>query len=220
MRRTGMNPILMTCAVGIALVCSSAIWGTHSALAAAGDPTIVAVEEDWELVVGEPDADTLAPQVTVVMSPVGDPDVLYAALDINHHSQFEFSSGGLQLQVWGYDEAMATAESNSNSKLSADSEKITWTQRMSIDHGDLNFSILNGQSSTWNSFGGNGELSLTVGTSLENLNGYNPDVSVQNSGIGLASNRVKSLGIKKVRVITASGDTVEDSTDRVVFHRD
>ncbi len=115
---------------------------------------------------------------------------------------------------------MATAESHSNSKLNQNDETITWTQKMNVDQGNLTFSIVNGHSETWGDFGGGNELVLTVGTSLDNLNAYNPDISVHNSGIGYASNRVKSLALKRVRVMTASGDTVEDSTERVVFQRD
>lgn len=217
-RRFTWSWLVPLACVGIALIWSTS--STAPARADGGNSTVVAVEEDWELVVGEPDADSLAPQVTVVISPVANPDLLYAALDINHHSQFEFSSGGLQLQVWGNDEAMATAESNSNCKLSSNNETITWTQHMDVNQGDLTFSILNGQSDTWGAFGGNGELSLTVGTSLNDLSGYSPDVSVHNTGIGFASNRVKSLTLKKVRTITAGGDVSEDSTARSVFQRD
>ncbi len=185
-----------------------------------GSPTAVAVEEDWELVVGEPDPDTLAPQATVVISPIGNPDSVYVALDVNHHSQFEFSNGGLQLQLWSNNQPLQTANSHATGRLQTHNETITWTQRMSVDSGNLTFSAVNGHSDTWGSFGGAGELSITVGTTLNDLSGYSTDVSVKNSGIGFASNRVKSLTLKKVRRIDAAGNVTEDSTDHVVFQRD
>jgi len=182
--------------------------------------SVVAVEEDWELVVGDPDADTLAPQVTTVFAPVHNPDLLYAAVDFNHHSQFEFASGGIQLQVWINNEAVATSESHANGKLNANNEHINWTQRMSVDHGSLTFSIINGQSDTWGAFGGGNELSVQVGTSINDLNCYSPDVSVHNSGIGFASNRVKSLTLNKVRITLSNGETLEDTNPRSVFQHD
>jgi hypothetical protein len=193
--------------------------GKCSVAAAAGTSATVAVEEDWELVVGEPDPDTLAPQATVVISPIGNPDAVYVALDLNHHSQFEFSSGGLQLQLWSNNQPLQTANSHANGRLQKNNETISWTQRMSVESGNLTFAVVNGNSDTWGSFGGGGELSIAVGTSLSDLSGYTPDVSVQNSGIGFASNRVKSLTLKKVRRIDATGNVVEDSTEHVVFVR-
>jgi hypothetical protein len=206
----------------IALVVSFVAAFPGGNVLAQGTPSnaVVAVEEDWELIVGEPDPDSLAPQVTCVYSPVQNTDLLYAAIDFNHHSQFEFASGGIQLQVWTNNFAVATAESQANGKLAHMNENITWTQRMAVDNGNLTFALTNGQSDTWGSFGNNGELSVQVGTSLTNLNSYSPDVSVQNSGIGFASNRVKSLILKKVRATLENGEIVEDNTERTVFHRD
>jgi len=208
----------VTTAVLVSLLSVLVPWQLARADGLAGSP-VIAVEEDWELVVGEPDPDTLAPQATVVCSPIGNPDVLYAALDLNHHSQFDFSSGGLQLQLWANNQPLQTANSNANGRLNQHNETITWTQRMSVDSGNLTFSIVNGHSATWGSFGGAGELSITAGTTLADLSGYNPEVSERNSGIGFASNRVQSLTLKKVRRITASGVINEDSTPHDVFQR-
>ena len=48
---------------------------------AKGDlPEVVRVEEDWELVVGTPDANSDAPQVTCVISPTGDVDDVHAGV--------------------------------------------------------------------------------------------------------------------------------------------
>jgi hypothetical protein len=192
------------------------VFATHRTALGTCPVSIVSVEEDWELVVGEPDTDTLAPQVTTVFAPVHDTDVLYAAVDFNHHSQFEFASGGIQLQVWSNNEALFTSESHASGKLHVDNEHITWTQRMSVEDGNLTFSIINGQSQTWGAFGG-GELSVQVPTSLNNLNDYRPCVSTQNSGIGFASNRVQSLTLKKVRATLSNGEILEDSNVKSVF---
>jgi hypothetical protein len=54
-----------------------------------------------------------------------------------------------------------------------------------------------------------------VDGSLLNLDTYSPDVSVANSGIGFAANRVQSLKLKQVRVTTSSGTVYIDTTQRV-----
>jgi hypothetical protein len=88
---------------------------------------------------------------------------------------------------------------------------------MKLSGGLLTYEITDGSSTTWGAFGGQGYLKGTVATTLLNLNGYNSAVSVANSGIGYASNRVTSLTLKRIRVVTSSGDTVEDSTPKIVF---
>ena len=56
-------------------------------------------------------------------------------------------------------------------------------------------------------------------TTLENLNSYHPTVSVGNSGISYAANRVQSLVLKRVRVTTSEGEVLEDSTARPVHQQ-
>ena len=55
-------------------------------IAGNGNAQIVAIEEEWELVVDEAIADIAAPQITTAFSPVGHIEGIYATLDINHHS--------------------------------------------------------------------------------------------------------------------------------------
>ncbi len=183
-------------------------------------PAIVRVEEDWELVVGDPDPDNLSPQATIVFTPLAAAEGLYAALDINHHSQPEFSSGGLQLQVWRDDEPLATAQIASHTLLHHNNENVRWTQSLNLADGNLTFAVTDGQSDTWGEFGAAGQLSLTVGTTLNNLSSYNPATSVSNSGIGFSANRVKSLKLKRVRAYNAAGEVTLDPTERAVYERE
>src|SRR5262245_13872484 len=67
---------------------------------ASADPYVVKVEEDWELVLLEPDTAVTGPQLTCTMAPTASPDALRVAFDVNHASVPSFSSGGMQLQVW------------------------------------------------------------------------------------------------------------------------
>src|SRR5687767_8624998 len=50
-----------------------------SYLSAEEEASVVKVHEEWELVVANPDADLDAPQITAVISPLGNLDGLYAA---------------------------------------------------------------------------------------------------------------------------------------------
>jgi len=88
---------------------------------------------------------------------------------------------------------------------------------MELSGGQLQFEIVNGNSVTWGQFGGQGYLKSVTPTNLENFNGYRPSVSVDNSGVGYAGNRVRSLTLKAVRVYTDTGDVFTDSAIKTVY---
>ncbi|HID77861.1 MAG TPA: hypothetical protein EYP56_17915 [Planctomycetaceae bacterium] len=69
-------------------------WAVMVTVGRAQLPTIVRVEEDCELVVGQPDPDTNAPQVTVAVSPVGDVSSVYTTLVVNCQSLLSYEPGG------------------------------------------------------------------------------------------------------------------------------
>ena len=192
---------------------------TITATAADGQ-TIVRVEEDWELVVGEPDTDTQSPQVTTVISPVPSVDSIYAAFNLNHKTVPEYERGGMQLQLWNADAAVESAQLGGDTLLNAPAEVVRWTQQMHLDQGQLEFEVVNGTSTTWGSFGDNHKLRGTITTSLTDLNGYNPATSVENSGVGYAGNRVTSLVLKRVRTYSAQGLIAEDDSPKVVYPHD
>ncbi len=195
---------------------SSNFSGIDAAFGQSNSPTIVRVEEDWELVVKSPDANSTAPQVTCAFSPVGHVDSVHATFELNHQSLPHFQSGGLQLQVWDGDIPRNTHKFPKADAMSQPQEVVRWTQCMEVGGGSLLFEIRNGTSSTWGAFGGQGYLKATVGTGLVNLNGYSPEVSAKHSGIGYAANRVESLVLKRVRITTDKGQTLEYTTPLVV----
>ncbi|NLX97083.1 MAG: hypothetical protein GXY83_12985 [Rhodopirellula sp.] len=180
-------------------------------------PSVVRVEEDWELVVGAPDHYTDAPQVTCAISPLGTIESIHATFDLNHQSQPEFTAGGLQLQLWEGEVAIDYRGYPNPAVLRQDDETVCWTQRMELSGGQLQFEIVNGNSVTWGQFGGQGYLKSVTPTNLENFNGYRPSVSVDNSGVGYAGNRVRSLTLKAVRVYTDTGDVFTDSAIKTVY---
>jgi hypothetical protein len=182
----------------------------------ANGQTIVRVEEDWELVVATPDQNSNSPQVTCAISPFGHTDSVHAIFDLNHNSQPEFVPGGLQLQTWNDESPIESHFFSNGGVLSQADETVTWTQTMTLGDNEVTFAVEQGNSSTWGQFGGDGQLECTVSLTLSNLNDYSADVSVQNSGVGFASNRVHSLVLKRVRLVTSTGEVVEDNTPRVV----
>jgi hypothetical protein len=177
---------------------------------------VTKVEEDWELVLNEPSPDTVAPQITCLISPFTNCDSVYATLEMNHASLPEFSAGGLQLQVWSGEDWL-TVRDYADTALSNTGEVITWTRRMSLGAGKLTFQTTNGSSTSWGNFGGSGTFKLSITSTLASLNGYSPDFSQSQSGIGYGSQRVQSLVLKRVRYYDALGNLItEDTTERVV----
>jgi hypothetical protein len=185
-----------------------------SHFAAAQD--IVRVEEHWELVVASTDSNSTAPQVVTAFSPTGSVDGVHATFEVNHQSAPDFAPGGLHLQVWDGEDLQDTDCHGDDSVMSSGGEVICWTQRIRLEDDRLYFSIRSGTSSTWGDFGGWGQMWRSVETSLNNLNGYNPDVSVSNSGVTYAGNRVTSLVLKSVHRFTADGQELVDDTPRAV----
>lgn len=176
---------------------------------------VFSVQEDWELVVGDPDPVSNAPQVTCVISPVGHVDSLHAAFELNHQTEPAYEAGGLQLQVWEGEEHLNTKWFLEHNQLGTADEVVQWTQQLVLSGGELTFEVTSGESTTWGSFGG--KLRTTVGSTLANLDEYDPAVSVANSGVGFAGNRVVSLVLKRVRWYAADGTLLaEDNTPRVV----
>jgi hypothetical protein len=176
---------------------------------------VTKIEEDWELVIGTPDAGVAAPQTTCTIAPAGNLNGLHATLELNLRSQPSFSPGGVQLQLWNGEQLLATRTYVNYSALSTANETITWTQVVRKNGANLIFEVSTGSSNTWGDFGGEGYLRASVDGSLLNLDTYSPDVSVANSGIGFAANRVQSLKLKQVRVTTSSGTVYIDTTQRV-----
>jgi hypothetical protein len=189
------------------------------ALKAQTGPTVMKVEEDWELVLSEPSPANAAPQVTCSISPLGHFDGIYAALELNHGTLPSYTAGGLQLQAWN-GESWLTVRDYDNTTLQSSGEVVTWTTRMSLSAGKVTFFITNGNSTSWGAFGSGGNIKLSLITGLLNLNAYSPDLSVSNSGIGFGSQRVQSLKLKKVRYYDALGNLLsEDTTPRVVHQQ-
>lgn len=203
--------------IAFSLAIAAGLANVPRASVASDGVKIDCIEEDWELIVQEPDTSTQAPQVTCVTSPTANINNIFAMFTLNHRTLPQYSAGGLQLQIWDGESPVTRRSAHKAELLHSNDETIQWTQRMKVGGGQLTFEIVNGTSTTWGSFGDSGQIKLGVYTWLDDLNGYSPTVSQKNSEIGYASNRVTSLILKRVRSY-ADGDLVgDDATPRVVY---
>ena len=91
--------------------------------------------------------------------------------------------------------------------LSQVADTVSWTQRITLQDGTLTFAVVDGSSDSWGHFGNEDSLKLTSQTSLHSLNFYKPAISLTESQIGYADNRVKSLTLKKLVWLTDDGQT-------------
>jgi len=211
---TGLGSSLALSVFSVTFVLSNGV------IASELQTTIVRVEEDWELTLGEPDSNSAAPQTTCVFTPNGTVAAVHATFEINYQGLPKFAAGGLQLQIWDGEFPVESRKFSNDSVLATSGETVRWTQAMQIQSGQIVFEIINGDSKTWGKFGGEGYLKANVNTSISNLNDYKVEACVKNSGIGYAANRVKALLLKKVRVYTADGRVVEEDVSCVVHKQD
>lgn len=170
---------------------------------------VVYIEEHWELTVGGPTIDRCAPQVSLVMSPFGDLDSHHFVFLLNHSTYPDFVAGGLQMQHWNGDSVVNTAHSTEGDILSYDNETVSWVQKLSIRDGLLVFDVDDGSSDTWGSFGNGDGLIMWTGVHMDRLNDYRPAISIGESGITFAGNRVSSLVLTKLVWKTADGTVSE-----------
>lgn len=91
---------------------------------------VMQIQEDWEVVVGEPSPDENLPQLYVVSTPTGNLDGQYSVFEINNLLLPDFYGGGLQFQTWWSDQATGEAHHSNYSSLSSNGETITFTVKL------------------------------------------------------------------------------------------
>ena len=201
------QPCLRLCGARAAFICALFTLAAGRAFADSSD--VVLVEEHWELRLGQPDSDRSAPQVTMVMSPTDNLDGHHFLFTLNHVNAPNYEAGSMQIQAWDGEDLLGY-DNDEEGTLYHDDEVVTWVQRVSLDNGLLKFRIADGQSVTWNRFG-NDDLLLSVPTSLTRLNTYKPAVSLTESQVNYAENRVVSLTLTKLKWVTADGTVHEQN---------
>jgi hypothetical protein len=209
MRRTFAVGLLVLMAFGIAIGPS---WARPGGTVLLPDQ----VEEDWQLVVAEPDSVAVGPQITTSMSPVSDNSTPFVAFDMNYREYPSFTPGGMQVQVWSGDTLLDKA-THEQGQFDTPNETITWTQRMTIGQdGTVQYWVLNGQSTTWGTFGTDNQLHVSFPTSLTSLVGYSPDTSAANSGVSWEADHVTAMTLVQVRYYAQGVLIATDTTPRSI----
>lgn len=171
--------------------------------------TVVKVEERWALSVGEPNLANGAPQATMTMSPYPDLSSDHFVVTLNHATSPEYESGGIQVQHWQGEELEQSRPRVEHHQLDQAGEVITWRQSMTVDDGELRFEIDDGESESWGEFGGGSNFRVSIPAPASNLNGYRPQISLTDSGVGYGGNRVASLTLLQVRWYLSNGQVYE-----------
>jgi len=201
-----------------ALTAAACLLAGAASYAFEGTPDIARVEEDWELILDEPANQKDAPQLMTVMSPKADLSDLHGMVTWNYREIPSYWSGGLQLQSWA-DDLFLVSKNFRETEFSTTGETITWTQSLSVSSNILTLQIKDGASDTWGSFGGT-KMQLSDTILISNLNGYSPEVSVDNSAVTYGAYRVVKFRIKAVRYYDAANNLIAtDTTSRVVHQR-
>jgi hypothetical protein len=181
------------------------------------------IEEDWQVIVANPDPVAIGPQITTCASPNSVPTGSFVTFYLNYQDYPSWNAGGLQVKAYGpvanpgSSPPVLNSSNQGNGVCETQGETITWTQQMSLSGGNLQYNVVNGQSSTWGKFGqGVGTLAVSMPCTVADLGSYKPDYSVSKSGVSWQSNRVTSMTLLQVRYYSGGKLLSTDSTARQV----
>jgi hypothetical protein len=181
------------------------------------------IEEDWEVVIADPDPVGVGPQITMCMNPTSDPTGNFFTFYLNYRDYPDWHPGGLQLKA--YDKVagpnvspdLLVSDSQGTEICSTEGETVKWTQRLGLSGQILSCEVVNGQSTTWGSFGQNaGDLRVSFTSTVSDLSAYKPEYSTSKSGVSWQSNRVSSLTLVQVRYYSGGNLISTDTTPRTV----
>jgi hypothetical protein len=181
------------------------------------------VEEDWQVVIDDPDPESTGPQLTTCMSPRPGSSNPFIAFCLNYRDDPDWKPGGLQVKAYGeavggsQDRPLLASASARTEVFQTVGETITWTQRISISEGVLRYTVRDGSSTTWGAFGqGPDDLGVSYPSSIADLGSYRPDDSVSLSAAGWQANRVQSMTLLRVRYYKGGDLIATDATRREV----
>jgi hypothetical protein len=199
--------------LGTALVAMAALAGSvHAA------PISDQVQEDWEVVIGNPNPTEGGPQIATGMSPVSDDSSPSFVLNLNYRDFPSFDAGGMQVQIWNGDQMLSADPGKGTAQCNTSGESISWTQTMKLSSGKISLAIDSGKSTTWGKFGQGNQLSVSgsFATSLTSFANHSPETSVANSGVPWQRNCVTSMKLVKVRYYLGGKLVATDSTVRTI----
>ena len=126
----------------------------QSALVHADQPTIWKVEEEWEMVINEPEDNTNSPQVTFFVTPSAGLGETYFQLQMNYEADEDYSAGGFHVAAVRNEEIQDEARSQNQSLLTVDGDVIRWTSVAAVVNNKLLFAVRDGDCASWGNFGG------------------------------------------------------------------
>ncbi len=204
-------------ALGIVFTVGSAeVWGQDAPPPATIGP-VVRIEQDWELIVNEPDDDTASPQVATQMN-LDASGESFAIFAINFQQVPSFWPGGLEIQLWDGEEVI-DVDAFAAYELSQIDESIRWTQVLEIKEGKIRFYVKDGNSESFGSFGGT-SFSVDRPTSIANLDQFQVEDTLKNSGVLLGANRVKRLVLKETRFFDDQNQSRKDDIEKVLVEEE
>jgi hypothetical protein len=181
----------------------------------------VRVEEDWEVVIKEPSPATDSPQIVIVFGPSDPTTKTHAVFELNHATQPSYLRGGMQLQCWWGEELVDYRNQHHPSDLHNDNETITFTTATQTGSGKIQMEVLNGNSTSFGTFGGEASLQAAVNLPKADLSDFDSDYSLQHSGCGWGKNRVAKVSRKAIRYYDKQGSLAgQDTTERVIHQLD
>jgi hypothetical protein len=203
-------PTLRKCVVGGIVL---ALVSTALPVCSAANPTIWKIEEDWEMVINEPDSAIYSPQVTFFTSPSA-LDETYFQLQMNYAADAEFSGGGFHVASVQNEAILDEARSETRSILATDGDHIRWTSVMAVIQDKALFAVRDGLGTEWGNFGGPEYLVRMTPSPVLDLSGYNPQQSLDTVDIGFGANRVQSITLLQVRCFYDDGQMVTVPVNR------
>ena len=154
----------------------------------AAEPTVYKVEEDWELVVNQPDASSNSPQITFFTSPSHLLEDSYFQLQMNYHAADDYSSGGFHVASVSDDQTVDDARSMTRKNLATNDDLIRWTSVMAVIDNRALFAGRDGYGREWGSFGGPDYLVLMVPSPVPDLSNYRYQESMKSVDLGYRRN--------------------------------
>lgn len=153
----------------------------------------------------QPDSKTNSPQVAFFMHPDSQHGDRYFQLQMNYAAEEDYSSGGFRVGAFINEEPVDEERSRIGGALSYDNDTVRWTSAMAVFNEQLMFALKDGTSFQWGTFGGPEYLVAMNLGDVHNLDHYSPQASVAGVDVGFGRNRIKTLRLKKVRVIYTNG---------------
>lgn len=186
--------------------------------------TLQRIEEDWVLLVENPDEKIASPQVLICMSPDGKFTADHALIELNHATQpgdDHWLAGGLQLQGWQGSVNTGVFNSPKHDVLSRGYDRIQFTVSMKcVGDGYTEFQVKDGASRTWGKFGQDKDkpISLKVKSTRENLATYDRANSVKHTHVTHGAHRVTIMYQRRVRYYWSDGSETVDGNYQIL-HR-